>query len=79
MPEIVQHGIHYFVVVEGIAPVHYYLLLGFVFEFRRSVILLRVLFPQDQLRKSVEIKRMRCDSLFLQTSMADFTQDLSIV
>lgn len=33
------------------------------------------LFSQDQFRRSpVVVKRMNCDSLFLQTSVADFPQ-----
>lgn len=72
--------IHYLIVVEGMAPTNFFLLLFSVSEFRRSVIVLWVPLPQDQLRKSlVAIKRIKCDSLFLLAAVADFMQHMSIV
>lgn len=72
--------IHYLIVVEGMAPTNFFLLLFSVSEFRRSVIALGVPLPQDQLRKSpLVIKRIKCDSLFLLTAEVDFMQHISIV
>jgi len=64
---------HYLIVAEGTAPTHFVLLLFSVSEFRRSVIVLWVPVPQDQLGKSpVVIKRVKCDSQFLLTAVVDF-------